>query len=313
MRKILFFAAVAASAISCDHMISFEVDYDVKMDKSNTYVVGEPVRFNFSGDVDNIVFYSGENGHQYKYKDRFEVPVSDIENINMTLRYQPRWGQADGLDVYVSGNFEGLSGTDGEADRKIMQRIVDSGFEGWTKLPYNEGAHGEWTSQVYDISSYVENFSLAFHWHPLYNGSLAQRTYWLDGWLNLDFPGAESAITLSDMDFVSLMMNPELDPYLHQGNGSIIFTNPVAPIILQGAGATELSFPIEAWCVCKPMALNKVSADRGVSIKNLQNYMDSFEYVFNEAGTYVVTFVGRNVNVDCFSEQVRQMTVMIHD
>lgn len=313
MKKILCFAFALVLASSCDNIISFKVDYDVNLDKSNTYIVGEPVRFNFSGDVDNLVFYSGEVGHQYKYKDRLEVPVSDIESIKMTLRYQPRWGQADGLDVYVSGNFEGLSGTDADSDRKIMQNVVDSGFAGWTKLTYNEGAHGEWTSQVYDISSYVENFSLAFHWHPKYNGSLAQRTYWLDGWLELDFPGAQSAITMSDMDFVSLLMNPELDAYNHTGNGSVIFTNPVAPIILQGVGATDLDFPIEGWCVCRPMALNKVSADRGVSIKNLQNYMDSFEYVFNEAGTYVVTFVGRNVNVDGFSEQVRQMTVMIHD
>ena len=36
--------------------------------------------------------------------------------------------------------------------------------------------------------------------------------------------------------------------------------------------------------------------DKGVAIKNLQNYLDSYEYSYAEAGNYTVTFVCINRN-----------------
>lgn len=39
---------------------------------------GEPVQFNISGAPDFVTFYSGELGHQYIYRDRFETDVKDI-------------------------------------------------------------------------------------------------------------------------------------------------------------------------------------------------------------------------------------------
>lgn len=39
---------------------------------------GEPVEFTISGAPDFITFYSGELGHQYAYRDRYETDVKDI-------------------------------------------------------------------------------------------------------------------------------------------------------------------------------------------------------------------------------------------
>ena len=55
---------VPVLALSCKHEVVYDIDYSISLDKSNTYEVGKPVRFNFSGEVDNIVFYSGETGHR---------------------------------------------------------------------------------------------------------------------------------------------------------------------------------------------------------------------------------------------------------
>lgn len=311
MKRIISITIASIVLASCQHMIAFDVTYDVSLDKSNTYVAGEPVRFNISGDVDNLVFYSGEPGHQFEYKNRFEVPLSSMTGVDMEIQYQPRWGAANGLDVYVSNTFAGLKGNDGAADRATIQQMIDGGMQGWTKLDYNDGAAQTWESHHYDIASLTDNFSLAFHWHPTYTGTSAQRTYWLNGIINLQFPGAESQLTLKDLDFVSVLMNEQLDPYLHAGNGSIIIGGYSAEINFQGCGGTEKDFALDGWCISNPMPLNKVDNDKGEVIKDLENYMTSYEYTYTEPGSYKAVFMGVNENVAGRSQKNKTININI--
>ena len=64
---------------SCQQDVVYEVDYNITLDPANTYYAGDPVKFNIDGDVDNLLFYSGETGSQYIYKDRYEVPLEEAE------------------------------------------------------------------------------------------------------------------------------------------------------------------------------------------------------------------------------------------
>ena len=80
-----FFPAITALCITvllfsgCDQSdISAPVVFVAALDPSNVYEVGEPIRFNFTGNAENITFFSGEVGHQYRFKDRYEVPVEDV-------------------------------------------------------------------------------------------------------------------------------------------------------------------------------------------------------------------------------------------
>ena len=109
---------------SCQQDVIYEADYNVTLDKDNTYYVGEPVKFNFTGDVDNILFYSGETGHSYKFKDRYAVLVDDINTVSLKIDYEGQWGYTGGLDVYVTNTFEGLKGNDGEADRALIAEMI---------------------------------------------------------------------------------------------------------------------------------------------------------------------------------------------
>ena len=67
MKKTLFYITGMLLMASCQHDVIYEADYNVTLDKENTYYVGEPVKFNITGEVDNLLFYSGETGHQYRY------------------------------------------------------------------------------------------------------------------------------------------------------------------------------------------------------------------------------------------------------
>ena len=313
MKKIVMIGAVAALAAACTQNVVYEIDYTVSLDKENTYMAGEPVRFNFDGLVDNIVFYSGEIGHQYKFKDRYEVPMESVKAADMNIEYQARYGEAGALEVWVSNSFEGLNGSDGAADRAAIKAMVDGGMEGWTKLDYQEGASTKWTSQNYDLKDYMNGFSIAFHWNPPTN-TKTQRTYWINGEITLDLEGMNpSVIDFTSLDLVSVMMNGEIeDPYYkNNGNGTINLNKREADIVMQGVGANALPYAIDGWLISKPIPLNKVSNDQGTVIKNLQNYLHTFEYTWTEPGTYTVTFVGTNSNYAGRSEKVHEFTIIV--
>lgn len=306
MRKIYVIAAALLVMASCQHDIVRPAEFNVTLDESNTYFVGDPVRFNFEGEVDNVIFYSGELGHQYKYRNRFSVPVEDILSIRLDLSIQARWGDPGSLEIWVTNSFAGLKGNDGEADRATVQAMVDGGMEGWTKIDWTDGENKVWKDQSFgeaegdpDFGVISDNFCIAFHWCPQAYDK-AQRTYWINGKLHVELDGMEPSDTeLSQLGFTPLMMNREIeDPYRkNAGNGSIILNNPATgALIFQGVNPNDLEYAIDGWAFSTPMPLNKVSNDKAVVIKNVQNYLHSYEYAFSEPGTYDVTFVGSNEN-----------------
>jgi hypothetical protein len=148
MKKI-YLLMIPVLAASCTQDIVEPVDCNITLDPANTYMTGEPVRFLIDGNVDNILFYSGETGAQYRFKDRYSVPVEQVNSAMLNLDYQARYGYKDGLEVYVSNSFAGLKGDDAEADKATVKAMVDGGMQGWTRLDYEEGASQVWTHQSY--------------------------------------------------------------------------------------------------------------------------------------------------------------------
>ena len=63
---------------SCQQDVVYEVDYNITLDPANTYYAGDPVKFNIDGDVDNLLFYSGETGSQYISTLHFQLPTPTI-------------------------------------------------------------------------------------------------------------------------------------------------------------------------------------------------------------------------------------------
>ena len=115
--------------------ILYDVDYNVTFDPSNTYLAGDPVKFNFTGEVDNILFYSGETGSEYQYRDRYTIPVEEVTKATLRLDVISRYGSyAGGLDVYYTDKFSGLDRNDPEADRATIASMSgDMAAAGWIK------------------------------------------------------------------------------------------------------------------------------------------------------------------------------------
>lgn len=328
MKKIylLIFAVVLAAA--CESQMPYGSDFEITLDKENTYVAGEPVRFNFNGDADNLLFYSGEIGSQYKFKDRYEVGLDEVISAKFCPDITPMYGYGNSLEIYVSNEFKGLKGNDGAADRQTMKELWDGGMPGWTRLEFDDtpsSMNNHWNYFTYDISNYMENFCVAFHWAPK-NGAgepditQVQRTYLLKGCLTLELDGMDpSSADFEDLGFTVVMMNEELDPYhKNAGNGSIrTYDDTANPLTgeesfrLQGVAGYEKNYVLDGWLVSTPRPLNKVPYDKGTVVKTIENYLHSFEYTWTEPGTYTVTFVGRSANYSGESESVRTMNINI--
>lgn len=73
IHKFIIHLSILASALciqSCRaNQIAPRVDFNITLDPSNSYVAGSTVSFKVSGNVDNLLFYSGEEGARYDHRD----------------------------------------------------------------------------------------------------------------------------------------------------------------------------------------------------------------------------------------------------
>ena len=304
--------------------ILYEAEYNVTLNPENTYIAGEPVTFDISGDIDNLLFYSGENGHKYHNRDRLVISVDEIESAAVYLRILPQYGNTNGgLHVYMSNSFEGLKLNDGQADRAAVKAMVDGGMQGWKDVTSNiwpdtnPEKSGVEVKATIPIES-IENFCLAFHWNPT-NLSDVQRSYRIypdskvilntkqDG--TLEFPLTDYLL------FNSVMMNEEIeDPYRkNDGNGTIIFTSEDYAINFQGVSAGVLTYCVDGWVFSTPQDLTSVPSDSPELVKDLQNYLYTYSYTYNEPGTYEAVFYGVNANYIGSSSKVVSIPVTILD
>ena len=281
MKKYLFISALFAAliSVSCENQDYVEADYNVRLNEANTYRAGEPVRFDISGNVDNLLFYSGEMGHEYKYYNRYVVAPSDIRSAQFVMDIQCLYGYEGALDVYLSDTFDGLTGTDAEADRNRIREMVENGMEGWVKCDYQDGTQRVWYTHEFDLKEYVDKCTIALHWHPTRTNpeteeAISQRTYWINADLITDFGQGVNSVNIRNIEWTPVMMNSyyDADPYaINKGNGYINFNKSGADLILQGVSNTALDFDIDGWLISDPMPLTAVQNDQPLVIKDMQN------------------------------------------
>lgn len=337
---ILVLLGCAALASCSQQNIVTPVDFSVSLDGDNVYRPGQPVHFKFSGDADYMVFYSGEKGHEFRYRDRTSVPMEDVTNITLNMEYTMNWGwsgKRSCLDLYVSKTFPGLLGTEGDleangkADRETVKKMTatmtaDGEMEGWQKLEFDDihAIHQKLYQYSYDITDYKDDFCLAIHWHPnTMNFTRNQATYYINGSIEMTHSGGEKVVTdLSDIELNHIVMNEQDPPYLgknplRRGDTTAVatchFDNSRYAIFCEGTNPHFLPYEIDVWIISRIMPLNSVIKDSGKHIKNMMNPIYDYEYTYSEPGTYKAVFHGVNDNYQGHSESVKEVTVIVAD
>ena len=304
-KRIAYLAAalaLTAGATSCEHEEIYEpLEFAVRLAPTNTYRVGDPVVFNFEGNADYITVWNGDTGHEYRYRDRTQVALEDIESCQLTIEISQQYGgnaEVSNLDMIVGNKFQGLNGSDAAADRPIVEAIAQSNYADWEVLEYTPNKSNTFETYTYDITEYADNFSFGLHLYQ--EPGTAMRTYRINPSVTVKLKGYDTQeYPYSSMKFITFSLAPQHadDPYIHNvsGNGNLKLqgepgSNSAANIVFQGFSAGAMD-QIEQWAFTQPIALNSISPDTGQSIKGVTDDVPSYSYTYDTPGTYTATFL----------------------
>lgn len=302
---------------------------------------GEQVTFRFSESPDFVTFFSGEPDHEYKFRTRTRLSVNDLASCTLTFGLAIRKNYPDlaEIHVYISDEFEGLSGSDFISDSTMVEKHLKEGK--WIDLVAPEDLPKERQDNTYtyyeiDLSDYLNvNPVLAFYYKGLprmVNGvpqdkgqpGLAIGSFYLtltqkNGKTFTKYP--------KEMGFLPLNMKNRLN-YADQEGALIDKAYGSASGWVPGlwdlrswntgkAGSAYLhnsavnsGWKYE-WLISEPLILDTCLPDTGISIKGYTETLNSYSYTYPTAGIYTSTFIGKNINMDACHEKIQPVIVKV--
>lgn len=344
--KIIYLTAAlaaAGAASSCEHDDVFEdVEFSVRLSPANTYIAGQPVVFEFTGNPDFITVWNGDTGHEYRNRERTLAP-DEYRSATLEIEMSQQYGYP-GLEIYFTDRFPGLAGraygdtnAHADADRALLTEAIASGFEGWTKFAFDEKNEARYHKFTADVSAYNENFTVALRIRTP-EGGRQVRTYYINPRLEVRFDRLGTRTwRYPELEFVPFRMTglytdhtpyvcsvkEDFDAFLRVNqNGIVKFgdgLNPVsgADIAFQGfrpgdaVNGTHFE-AVDQWIVLRPFPLHTVAPDTGQNIKGVTDNLRSYEHVYDKPGTYTATFIVSTGNYQGQSERVvREVTFTV--
>lgn len=280
---------------SCKKMDVAQPRFEVQLNKLQ-YKVNDTLKFNFSGDVENIVFYSGEHGFRYASKDTVSIEHG-IPQLQFTTALAGV-AQANSLQVLLTKNLIGNS----------QENLLATS---WTDISSQVTLASNSTSTasgIIDLSSYISDggsFALAFKYQAVTKPTTAQPTWVVRSFsINNLFPDNSSVplVTLATAPWTAFNIK----------NPAAVWAVSATELRMNGAAAN--SPDNEDWLTTGPLNLKatKEVADFGLSIQNIAGRrLTNYNYVYKTPGIYKVTLVGFNNNIDANKALIREFEVTI--
>ncbi|MFD2556460.1 DUF5017 domain-containing protein [Sphingobacterium tabacisoli] len=276
MKKNIFWFALLALTASCIKEDIASADLKVTTDHT-TYNAGDTVTFSFAGNPDNIVFYSGESGHNYHLKDR-QYADNDLQIDFKTL---VQWGVIyDNLKLMVSNDFNGKYDKANVSaatwidisDKAVFSDKLDNVPSGTVSLlPY--------VGKVDTASVYI-----AFRYTDFQK---PQQNRWVIRSFNANKVSPEGVVTnvatmaTGGWQAVSFL------------NDNQVWSITSAQLLMYGGPASATDN--DDWVITKGFKVRESVADKGVPLKNISTQMKEYKYVYKKPGTYKVVFATSSV------------------
>lgn len=272
---------------------------DLKITTSSgslTYKVGDTINFLLEGNPDNILFYSGEQGHNYAYRDRTSID-NDLEiQFSTWQRYgMPR----QNLQLMVSTDFAGVYD---------VEHIQAAHWEDLTELAaFSPGiANDNFPSGVISLKPYLgaDPKSLIYIALKYTDNQKSQgQNNWVIRSFNADQVSPEGQIT--NMATMSTGGWKAVN---------VLNLNKVWSITssqLQMPSSTSVETDNEDWVITRGFNVRAVSPDAGVALKNISTLLPVYQYVYEEPGTYQVVFESSNIRYNGDVRQTKELTIEI--
>ncbi|MNK00525.1 hypothetical protein D3C87_183100 [compost metagenome] len=255
-----------------------------------TYKVGEEITFKFSGNPENITFYSGEEGKKYEYRNRTSLPGKlQLQFSSLVDR-----GVRQNLSLMVTSDIDGA----------INASTVNAAK--WTDVSsravFSTGADNTPSGAIdlSDFSDLGKPISVAFKYTDV--KTTAQQNRWVIRTFNANSVRGTSVTPLAIMADAGWVG-------INYKNPAAVWTITSAQLLMYGGAAN--SDDNEDWVVSRQLDPNFIKSDVGFVLKNLSTNTSDFNYKFSTAGVYKVTFLASNMLGTSAKEVVKELTLTI--
>ena len=287
------------------------VDFKVTT-ASQTFKVGEVVRFNFAGDPDFIIFYSGEKGNEYAFKDKDRITDTEMtfSFTTSTASGTPGSPNPARVPICYSTDFSGEYTEEGVRAATWID-ITDQFIQ-----PTDTGVTDLLSGDV-NVTDYFpdDETPLYFCFHYLIDayieGTANYRTNWY--YKGLQFKGIAEDISEVVYDMSTLNCQLVLASTYDDCPSSGLPDVNASRIWFRSENRPAISR--ECWAVCGPVYKVKQindGPDHGVGIKAMaEASLSRYECIYETPGEYTVTFVAANANVYGRNETVCSLKIYI--
>ena len=293
MHKILSFFSICLLAASCTKRDEVGTPVFDVTTSSTTYKVGDTITFNFTGNPQNIVFWSGMPGHVYEYRDRL---FTTGNKLLVKFNTYQQFGVRNNLTVLVSNNFNGTYDT------------TNVKAATWTditnRVTLSQGADQVQSGTV-DLSEFTDGNKSATIAFRYITTSLQTQNRWVIRTFNADNQAPDGAITP-----IATMSTAAWKAVSFQ-NPAAVWSITSAQLLLQGS-ATALD---DDWVLSKSFNPNAAIPDKGEPIKNITVNLSKYvaANVYTKPGTYKVVFEATNASYqnDKLEKVLKEITLTI--
>lgn len=290
MKKIIILAVFAFCFTACEKTLEVEApSFDATLPKL-TYRVGEQVKFNFTGNANNISFYSGETGAEYIHRERTIaeglpqlqflsfgrflgqtntlrlLATTDLQRIDSTAVVNANWIDITDRATLSTGADNTPSGIVSLADLLATGKPVSFAFRFTTSTG---SVQPQWTIRSFDVDNVLANGQV----YPI--------------------------MRLSSGSWVRVNVN---NPTVSWTVGTTLFIN---------GGGSAVAGNLD-YVVSKAVKLNEIAPDKALSIKDLSgNALKDYSHVYNTPGTYKATFLAINQTTDERKTVVKEFEITV--
>lgn len=288
--NVVLMSALLFSGCSKDKVTT--PDFSVSTENS-TFKVGEEVVFKFSGNPENITFYSGMEGFRY---DSIGKPVAQYGAPSLEFASSTRVGpgsikllMTSDLTELTAQNINSLNWIDisSRANFATIASFTPSG-----KIDLS------------DLVSPNQPVRFAFKYEGFANATTLQPV-WSVNLFNLNatfLSGKTVAVqTLASSTWSVIDVKNTLSTWA------------VTSALLRIDGGARTNPDNEDWVVSNSIDLMaQIDAyEFGVPIKNITTQLVEYKYTYTKPGTYKVAFVGSNTSINGHKEVVRNLTITV--
>ncbi|MFX1706847.1 DUF5017 domain-containing protein [Chitinophaga sp. CC14] len=294
MRNSLYLLIIVIIFISCAKEKVTTPSLEVTT-SSLTYKAGDTVTFNFTGNPDNITFYSGEPGHNYEFRDR----TTAENDLQINFKSLVQFGLVyKNLQLLVSNNYSGAADTTSVraatwtdiSDRAVFSTGQDNTPSGTISL-----------KEFADPKNTAARIYVAFKYTDY------KKTQGQNRWVIRTF----EANNISADGVVS-----PLAVLSSGGWKAFDFKNPASVWSVTTAqllmfGGNKDADDNEDWVITKGFDPFYIKPDAGVALKNISTVLPSYKYVYAKPGTYKVIFDVSAVRYNGEKRTTKELTLTI--